>query len=122
MRFRALFILGTAALPLGCAAPPPQPAETWYPLPAAQAADDAIAASLMFDPPAAVNSLPPEALSREPRQRGALVGYEEATATFFYIRIDDRQTFDGFADHGRGGSRDRYERRAVSERVGTIFR
>ena len=75
--------------------------------------DRAVAASaLLFGPRMYANELGPE-LSREGRERSAFVGYEERTTTFSYIRIDDRQT---------GDNRERYERRAVIESVGTSTR
>jgi hypothetical protein len=74
--------------------------------------EDASVAALVFDPPIAQNE-PGLELSRESRQPGAFVGYEQLTTTFFYLRTDDRWRTDGL---------DRYERRAISERVGMSFR
>ena len=73
---------------------------------------DAPAVSLVFDPPAALDQ-PPMLLPREPRQPAAFVGFEDLTATFFYIRQDDRQM--SWRDHG-------VFREAVSERVGVSYR
>jgi hypothetical protein len=70
------------------------------------------AGSLVFDPPVTVGQ-PPLELSRDDRTPAAFVGYESQTATYFYLRIDDRSTSD-FSD--------RYERRAVSEKVGVTYR
>lgn len=77
------------------------------------------AAALVFGPPAS-RGLPEEELARDDRQPQALVGYPEGEAEFFYLRWDDRQSTWG---HGHGGGfDDRFERRAVSERVGVLYR
>jgi hypothetical protein len=47
----------------------------------------------------------------------AFVGYESVTATYFYLRTDDRQM-----DNSNLHNNDRYERRAVSEKVGVTYR
>ena len=52
-------------------------------------------------------------LSRDGRAADAFVGYETQTATYSYLRTDDRQTDDGS---------NRYERRAVSTKVGVSYR
>jgi hypothetical protein len=79
----------------------------------------AAAAALVFDPPAS-RGLPPDALARDDRQPQAFVGYAEGEAEYFYLRWDDRQSNWGSGHHGGGD--DRYERRAVSERVGVLYR
>jgi hypothetical protein len=66
----------------------------------------------MFDPPISAGQ-PPIDLARDDRAPAAFAGYDSTTATYFYIRTDDRQT----SDHG-----DRYERRAISEKVGVSYR
>ena len=78
------------------------------------------AAALVFEPPAS-GGLPAEALARDDRQPQAFVGYAEDVAEYFYLRWDDRQSNWGNGRHGGGGD-DRYERRAVSERVGVLYR
>jgi hypothetical protein len=70
------------------------------------------AGALAFDPPVIANE-PPLQLSRDFRTPGAFVGYESLTTTYYYLRIDDRQT-DDFGD--------RYERRAFSEKFGVTYR
>ena len=83
------------------------------------------AAALVFDPPVALDE-PPLQLTRADREARVAVGYEELTAEYFYIRLDDRQITSGGSSrfgHGfGGGSYDRYERRAVTERVGVRYR
>jgi hypothetical protein len=74
--------------------------------------DDAVAAALAFDPPVAANEAPLE-LSRAARGPVAVLGYQESISEYFYLRNDDRQTND-FSD--------RFEHRAVSEKVGVLYR
>lgn len=63
--------------------------------------------------------LPEGALAREGREPEAFVGYAEGVAEYFYLRWDDRQSNWGA---GRHGGDDRYERRAISEKVGVLYR
>ena len=85
------------------------------------------ASALVFSPPLA-QDMPPLELSRDLRQPSAFVGYPESVAEFFYLRWDDSQTGGdgtgvGFGFRGGGfGNRDRYERRAVSEKTGVLYR
>ena len=84
------------------------------------------AAALVFTPPV-VRQEPPLELSRAGRATEAFVGYDEGTVEYHYLRIDDRQrTGDGWNRGwgwgGFGSSGDRYERRAISERVGVRYR
>ena len=77
------------------------------------------AAALVFDPPVALDG-PPLELARDVRQPEAFVGYAEGVTEYFYLRWDDRQASYG---HGRhGGNDDYYERRAISEKVGALYR
>jgi hypothetical protein len=71
--------------------------------------------ALVFDPPIAANE-PRIDIPREARERGAFWGYEETTATYFYLRIDDHQ------NESCGHRQDTYERQAISERVGVSYR
>jgi hypothetical protein len=92
----------------------------------------AVAASaLVFDPPVALEE-PALDLSRADRQPSAFFGYEEGFVEYYRLTVDDRQLgyggsgYGGFRN-GRGGAggwgwSDRYERRAVSEKVGVIRR
>jgi hypothetical protein len=99
--------------------------------PAAQAvyrerASRPAASALVFSPPVS-QDLPALELSRDERQPSAFVGYPEGVAEFFYVRWDDRQVGGGSHGHQHGGSggsgyHDRYERRAVSEKVGVLYR
>jgi hypothetical protein len=84
------------------------------------------AAALVFSPPL-LQETPPLALSRDERQASAFMGYPESVVEFFYLRWDDRQAGgDGFGRSGHrgggGGWGDRYERRAISEKVGVLYR
>jgi hypothetical protein len=72
------------------------------------------ASALAFDPPIVANAVTPN-LSRVGRGEAAYVGYDEPITTFFYLRTDDRQVF-------QGDSNSRYERRATSERFGVSYR
>ncbi len=74
--------------------------------------DVVVASALVFDPPVIADDAPLE-LNRADRGPAAVVGYDELIEEVFYIRLDDRQRSDGF---------DRYERRAVTERVGVRYR
>ena len=119
MRSSALFILASFGfLAAGCASQrvqPAAPANEPAPSVSAPAEDDAVAASLVFDPPLTIDQ-PPVALAREDRQAGAFVGYQEQTVTSFWIQIDDRQG-------GSGNPRcDRYERRAFIVQTGATYR
>ena len=96
----------------GCTTAKPSPAPSVY-QPAAD--DGAITASLVFDPPV-VASEPPLHLSRAARAPAAYAGFEEIISTYYYLRVDDRQL-----DYN-GHNHDRFERRAVTERVGVTHR
>ena len=86
---------------------------------------DRPAAALAFSPPL-LQDAPAIELSRDLRRPAAFVGYPESVAEFFYVRWDDRQSGGdgrGFGSRGGGsGSRDRYERRAISEKSGVLYR
>jgi hypothetical protein len=74
--------------------------------------NDLAATSLAFSPPIAQN----EALvflPRDQRQPGVFIGFEDVSASYFYIRTDDRMTNDG-TDH--------YVRRAIIEKIGVSYR
>lgn len=79
-------------------------------------------AALVFDPPVAADGASLD-LARDTRQPSAFLGYDEGVAEYFYLRWDDRQsnwgTSLGWGGSGRG---DWYERRAVSEKVGVLYR
>lgn len=133
-----LVTLTAAAISVtGCAArPSPQPespsiTSTRF---APDRFDDAqavAASALVFDPPVALDE-PPIDLSRADRQPSAFFGYEEGFAEYYRLTVDDRQI--GYGGVGYGGHRggrgsvggwgwyDRYERRAVSDKVGVIRR
>jgi hypothetical protein len=84
------------------------------------------AAALVFTPPV-VRQEQPLDLSREGRATEAFVGYEQGIVEYHYVRTDDRQrSGDGWGRSWGGGPfggyGDRYERRAVTERVGVRHR
>ena len=95
----------------GCASKPvaqaPEPAPSQF--------DDAVTASLVFEPPV-VASEPPLEISRQGRGPAAHAGFEEIVSTYYYLWVDDRQL-----DYN-GRSHDRFERRAVTTRVGVTHR
>ena len=100
----------SAALLVGCAAHKAQPEARATSLYKPTDAGPVTASALAFDPPIAAVE-PSLDLSRESREPLAVLGYDEPIATFSYVRSDDRFRVT-FADG------DRYERRAISERVG----
>jgi hypothetical protein len=77
------------------------------------------ASALVFDPPVAVDG-PPLDLARDGRAQEAFVGYAEGVTEYFYLRWEDRQAAYGSGHHG--GRDDYYERRAVSEKMGALYR
>ena len=77
------------------------------------------AAALVFEPAMAADSPRPD-LAREGRQPEAFVGYAEGVTEYFYVRWDDSQSNWGAGHHG--GNYDRFERRAVSEKMGALYR
>src|SRR5688572_20445562 len=91
-----------------------------------QAFEAVTASALVFDPPVAMDE-PRLQLSRADRGPGVSVGYDELIAEYYSVRLDDRQVGNGAGGRGFGrfggiGSFDRYERRAVSEKVGVRYR
>lgn len=94
-----LSVAGCGALPARRAAVPQTPVYL-----------DSPAMALAISP-AWAGELPGYVLDRELRQPAAFVGFDEITATFYYVRTDDRQLDDGWIF-----------RRAVSERVGISYR
>jgi len=74
--------------------------------------DDLAASSLAFSPPIAQNE-PPILLPRDQRQPGVFIGFDDVSASYFYIRTDDRMTNDG---------NDHYVRRAIVEKIGVSYR
>ena len=82
--------------------------------------DEATSAALVFDPPVTAND-PPLELSREDRMPSAFVSFDGPTTTFFWIHTDDLQDSDWNRDFS-GGSNDRYQRRAIIDKVGESYR
>jgi hypothetical protein len=116
VRYRALIVLALF-LAAGCATPSRRRAVVAQDV-GLDAAKPA-AAALVFDAPVAYDG-PPLELARDGRAPEAFVGYAEGVTEYFYLRWDDRQTNFG---HGRhGGNFDYFERRAISEKVGALYR
>jgi hypothetical protein len=84
------------------------------PEPAVQFDDDAEpAAALVFAPPVVAPGGDLD-LSRESREPTAFLGYEDLIKEYIYVRTDDRWCGDGKGD--------RYERDAITEKIGTLTR
>jgi hypothetical protein len=114
---RELCILAVICL-AGCQAHTHKPATTRVALqpapPTVQFDDDAEpAAALVFAPPVVAPGGDLD-LSRDPREPSAFLGYEDLIKEYIYVRTDDRWTGDGKGD--------RYERDAISEKIGTLTR
>ncbi|HMB96178.1 MAG TPA: hypothetical protein VKK61_09080 [Tepidisphaeraceae bacterium] len=101
--------LAFALFACGCAAQKAQPQAQVQAFPHYEAGSSG---SLVFDPPVTIGQQPLQ-LSRDDRQPAAFAGYDSSIATYFYVRTDDRQTSD---------RSDRFERRAISEKVGVNYR
>jgi hypothetical protein len=100
---------------IGCASRQAQPVAVDPPAPIY---DQAVAAALIFDPPVLADS-PQIDFSREGRAQTAYAGFEELTTTFYYLRVDDRQlNYGGSGQHNN----DRFERQAITQRVGVSYR
>jgi len=117
---RVLFILMGMSVAGGCAQShhPTASAEPGDAFDAARPA--ASAAALVFDPPVLADAPAPD-LAREGRGPEAFIGYAEGVTEYFYLRWDDRQSNWGNGS-GHGGGDNRYERRAISEKVGALYR
>ena len=117
MRWGAVILLSIiTVVGGGCASRAVPPVATAQP---AHVYDDAVAAALVYDPPVVADS-PRLDVSREGRQPSAYAGFEDITTTYYYLRVDDRQLNYG----GGSGSHnnDRFERQAITERVGVSYR
>jgi uncharacterized membrane protein YgcG len=132
MRRRVIWMFLVCFAAMGCQSQRPAVVERPDLGPAADVEYEAVTASaLVFDPPVIAGEEPLE-LSRADRAPGAFVGYDGPIVEHFYIRMDDSQIGYGSAGgggFGRGGRRwggggnsDRYERRAITERIGVRYR
>ena len=86
----------------------------------------ASASALVVPPPIAADE-PALDLSRASRQPSAFVGFEDPIIEYYYVTTIDRQVSGGWlgrsgSGFGWGGAFDRYERRAVTEKVGVLHR
>jgi hypothetical protein len=111
----------------GCqaTAPPTTPVSVSTTHPVAEY-DAVVASALVFDPPV-VQDEPELELGRAEREPRVSMGFDGPITEYFSIRLDDRQISNGWgisgaSGHGSAGSFDRYERRAVTERVGVRYR
>lgn len=108
----------------GCASKPPA-----VPASVAQGSESvydraSVAGALLYDPPL-VASAPRIEISRAGRAPEAYAGYEELITTYYHLYQDDRQLnygggFGGGLSAGR--NHDRFERQAITERVGVSYR
>ena len=98
----------------GCASKPPVQVVT---APSPRVYDDAVAAALVFDPPA-ISDGQRLNVTREGRSQAAFGGFDELITTFYYLRVDDYQQ--GF--NGNCRNSDRFQREAITERVGVSYR
>ena len=111
MRWRIFILLGSTLA--GCASNSQQSSVAAKP--ASPIYNDAIAAALVFNPPAIANEFPLD-MSREGRSVSAFAGFDEIITTFYYLRMDDYQQTNGKYRN------DRFERQAITERVGVSYR
>ena len=87
----------------------------------------ASASALVFRPPVAAGEQMPD-LSRAARQPSAFVGFEDPIVEYYDVTTIDRQVAGGRLDRSgsgfgwSGGACDRYERRAVTEKIGVLHR
>jgi hypothetical protein len=88
----------------------------------------ASASALVFRPPVAAGEQMPD-LSRAARQPSAFVGFEDPIIEYCDVTTIDRQVAGGRLDRSGSGfgwcggaSCDRYERRAVTEKIGVLHR
>jgi hypothetical protein len=109
---KALIIAALAGVAGGCASTKTEPKAsvdnalvTYHP---------ASAGALAFDPPVASET--ELNLSRQNLAPEAFLGFEAVTASYYYLRVDDRQYFD---QNDRDGA---FQRRATSYRVGASYR
>lgn len=116
--FISLLVLGLAQV--GCAGKPKSVAVV-PPPPVVQEASvygDAVAASLIYTPAIVEQGEQPD-FSREGRTPAAYAGFDDVITTYYYLYQDDRQLQYG----GRhGGNFDRFERQAITQRVGVSYR
>jgi hypothetical protein len=94
---------------VGCAS---KPTVTQRPIPPKTEYGERGAGALVFTP-AVAQGEPAVVLARGPREPSVFIGFDEISATSFYIRTEDRQADD---------MSDRYMRRSVIERVGVTYR
>ena len=121
MRWGTLILIGL--IMAGCAAKPvPSPA------PVAQRSESvydraAVAGALVYDPPVIANA-PRVDVSREGRAPAAFAGYEDLITTYYYLYQSDYQI--GYGTGSSGGpnwrNNDRFERQAITQRVGVSYR
>ena len=118
MRWGAFIsLVGLGLAQVGCASASKHAVEP--PPPVAQPAsvyEGAVAASLIYSPPGLAYAGPPIDLSREGRAPAAYAGFDDVITTYYYLYQDDRQLQCG------GRSFDRFEREAITQRVGVSYR
>jgi hypothetical protein len=113
MRVGAIIIVVAALVFIaGCQRKRPPVAGSWHEARLGYQ-DSGREAALAMDPPI-IQDNPRLMLARDIRERSAFVGFDQGSTTFFWVRMDDRQTEDV--------RNDRFERRSVTVRVGTSYR
>jgi hypothetical protein len=117
MRWGTLLI--TCFVLVGCASKQAQPQAATQPLPQERVYEDAVAAALVYDPPAVVDQ-PRVEISRENRRQSAYAGIEEVTVTSYYLWQDDRQLM--YGGNGSNRHQDRFERQAITTKTGVSYR
>jgi len=112
MRWGSLLMLSFAFA--GCASKQAQPQAA---MPARERIyEDAVAAALVYDPPAILDQ-PRVEISRENRRQSAYAGIEEVTVTSYFLYQDDRQL-----NYGDNRHHDRFERQAITTKSGVTYR
>ncbi|MFI5381331.1 MAG: hypothetical protein ACHRHE_18695 [Tepidisphaerales bacterium] len=101
-----MLLVAGVLLMAGCASRPAQPGAV------GPAYIDRPSSALVFDPPV-MQGQPAVFLARDDRQPGAFVGYEDLSATYFFIQTDDRP-----GDTNEGWM----YRRAITTRMGVSYR
>jgi hypothetical protein len=122
---------------VGCAAHPTTTASALpdrHTLESAYAEPPSATSALMFDPPIAQEQQPLQ-LARDDHQPWAFGGYPSSVVEYYNIHTDDNQLYYGggsFGGFGRGrgfvggfgsdGNSGYYQRRAITDRSGVIYR
>ena len=122
MRWGAFIsLIGLSLASAGCASKPQAGAPVPPVAQEASVYEGAVAASLVYTPPA-VNYAEPPDLSREDRAPSAYYGFEDITTYYYLYQNDTQFQWGGGWGCRRGFNGDQFERRAITERVGVVRR